>query len=67
MMAKFYVEIAYRNIAVHPSDLYLLGMQWQNQFYVGLALVFGLRSTTHIFNSVADNGTMDPHQFPLCP
>ena len=54
LMAKFDVEAAYRNIAVHPSDRYLLGLQWRNQFYIDLALPFGLRSAPHIFNSLAE-------------
>jgi len=44
LMAKFDVEAAYRNIAVHPSDRYLLGMKWRNLYYVDLAPPFGLRS-----------------------
>ena len=54
LMAKFDIEAAYRNIAVHPYDRYLLGMKWRGQFYVDLALPFGLRSAPYIFNSVAD-------------
>ena len=54
LMAKFDVEAAYRNIAVHPDDRYLLGMKWRGQFFVDLALPFGLRSVPYIFNSVAD-------------
>ena len=54
LMAKFDVEAAYRNIAVHPEDRYLLGMKWRGQFFVDLALPFGLRSAPHIFNSVAE-------------
>ena len=54
LMAKFDVEAAYRNIAVHPDDRYLLGMKWRVQFFVDLALPFGLRSAPYIFNSVAD-------------
>ena len=54
LMAKFDVEAAYRNIAVHPDDRYLLGMKWRGQFFVDLALPFGLRSAPFIFNSVAD-------------
>ena len=54
LMAKFDVEAAYRNIAVHPSDRYLLGMRWRNQFYIDLALPFGLHSAAHIFNSLAE-------------
>ena len=54
MMAKFDVEAAYRNVAVHPEDRYLLGMKWRGQFFVDLALPFGLRSAPYIFNSIAD-------------
>ena len=32
LMAKFDVEAAHRNIAVHPDDRYLLGMTWRGQF-----------------------------------
>ena len=53
-MAKFDVEAAYRNIAVHLDDRYLLGMKWRDQFFVNLALLFGLRYAPYIFNSVAD-------------
>ena len=49
LMAKFHVEAAYRNIAVHPVDRYLLGMKC----YVALALPFGLPSAPYIFNAVA--------------
>ena len=54
LMAKFDVEAAYHNIAVHLDDRYLLGMKWRGQFFVDLALPFGLRSAPYIFNSVAD-------------
>ena len=54
MMAKFDVEAAYCNIAVHPEDRYLLGLKWRGQFFVDLALPFGLRSAPYIFNCVAD-------------
>ncbi|KAK3734847.1 hypothetical protein QZH41_011755 [Actinostola sp. cb2023] len=53
LMAKFDVESAYRNVAVHPSDRYLLGMKWKGNYFVDLALPFGLRSAPFIFNSVA--------------
>ena len=54
LIAKFDVEAAYRNIAVHPSNRYLLGMRWRKHYYVDLALPLGLRSPPYIFNSVAD-------------
>ena len=44
LMAKFDVQSAYRNVAVLPSQRYLLGMKWQGKFYVDLVLPFGLRS-----------------------
>ena len=42
LMAKFDVESAYHNVPVHPSDCHLLGVKWRNQYYVDLALPFGL-------------------------
>lgn len=41
-MVKFDVESAYRTIAVHPANRVLLGMKWRGQYYVDLALLFGL-------------------------
>ena len=43
-MAKFDVVVDYRNVPVHPSDHYLLGMKWHNHYYADLTLRFGLRS-----------------------
>ena len=54
MMAKFNVEAAHRNIAGSPEDGYLLGMKWRGQFFVDLALPFGLCSAHYIFNCAAD-------------
>ena len=54
LIAEFDVEVAYRNMAVHPSDRYFLGMKWRQHYYVDLVLPFGLRSPPYIFNSVAD-------------
>ena len=51
---KFDAEAAYRNIAIHPDERFLLGMKSRGQFYVDLALPFGLHSAPFIFNSVAD-------------
>ena len=44
LLAKFDVESAYRIIPVHPDDLYLLGMQWQGNYFVDITLPFGLPS-----------------------
>ena len=54
LMAKFDVKAAYRNVPVHPSDRYLLGMKWRNCYYVDLTLPFGLHSAPFIFNAIAD-------------
>ena len=54
LMAKFDVEAAYRNIAIHPSDHFLLGMKWRSKIHVDLALPFRLRSAPYIFNCVAE-------------
>jgi hypothetical protein len=52
LVAKFDVKAAYRNIPIHPGDSFLLGMKWQDKFYVDLVLPFGLCSAPFIFNSV---------------
>ena len=54
LMAKFDIESAYRNIAIHPLDRHLLGLKWRNAYYIDLALPFGLGSAPAIFNSVAE-------------
>ena len=54
LMAKFDAESAYRNVLGHPSDCYLLGMKWRNQYYVDLTLPFGLRYAPFILNAIAD-------------
>ena len=54
LMAKFDVETAYHNMAVYPEDRFLLGMKWRGQFFVDLALPFGLCSAPYIFNAVVD-------------
>lgn len=54
LMAKFDVESAYRNVPVHSDDRYLLGMKWRGNYFIDLALPFGLRSAPFIFSSIAD-------------
>ena len=54
LLAKFDVESAYRIIPIHPNDRYLFGMLWQGNYFVDMALPFGLRSAPYIFSSVAD-------------
>ena len=54
LLAKFDVESAYRIIPVHSRDRYLLGMKWRGEYFIDLALPFGLRSAPFIFSSFAD-------------
>ena len=54
LLAKFDVESAYRIIPIHLNDRYLLGMQWQANYFVDMALFFGLRSAPYISSSVSD-------------
>ena len=54
LLTKFDVKSAYRIIPVHPNDLYLLGMQWQGNYFVDITLPFGLPSETYVFSSVVD-------------
>ena len=54
LMAKFDVESAYHNVPVHPSDRFLLGMKWCDQYSVDLALPFKLRLAPFIYNAIPD-------------
>ena len=54
LMAKCNVKSAYRNVPVHPSDHYLLGTKWRNQYYVDLALPFDLHSAPCFLNLIPD-------------
>ena len=54
LMAKFDIESAHHIVPVHLDDRFLLGMQWRGNFFIDLALPFGLRSAPYIFSAVAD-------------
>ena len=54
LLAKVDIRDAYRLIPIHPRDRHLLGMSWDNQLYVDLAIPFGLRSAPFIFNQFAE-------------
>uniref|UniRef100_A0A1X7VTW4 Uncharacterized protein n=1 Tax=Amphimedon queenslandica TaxID=400682 RepID=A0A1X7VTW4_AMPQE len=45
---------AYRFVPVHPHDMYLLAITWQNVTYLDRALAFGLRSAPKIFSAESD-------------
>lgn len=54
LLCKFDIARAYRHVPVCPADRRLLGMKWNNLFYIDLALPFGGRSCCSIFNEVGD-------------
>ena len=54
LMAKFDMSRAYRRVPIAPPDRVLLGLMWQNSYYVDLTLSFGGASCCSIFNEVAD-------------
>lgn len=49
LMAKFDIESAYQNIAIHPSERHLLGLKWCSAYNIDLVLPFGLHSAPAIF------------------
>ncbi len=53
LLAKVDVKAAFRCVAVHPSDRWLLGMRWCGSFYADLALPFGLKSSPAIWERYA--------------
>ena len=53
-LIKVDLRSAYRIVPVHPHDHQLLGVHWEGQVYVDLALPFGLRSAPKLFTAVAD-------------
>ena len=61
-LAKLDIKQAYRNVPVHPQDRWLLGMQWQGQYYVDTVFPFGLRSAPKIFCAISDGLEWALHQ-----
>ena len=42
LIAKMDIKQAYRNIPVHPTDRYLLGMRWESRIFKRCLLAYGL-------------------------
>jgi len=42
LLAKIDIKSAYRLVPVHPDDRLLLGMKFQGEAYIDIALPFGL-------------------------
>ena len=54
LLAKIDIKSAYRLIPTHPTDRHLLGIRWQDKYYMDNKLPFGLRSAPKIFNAIAN-------------
>ena len=53
-LVKADIKEAYRMVPIHPDDLPLLGISWDNTLYLDRVLPFGLRSAPKIFSAIAD-------------
>jgi len=53
LMGKIDLKNAFRLIPVRREDWHLLGIHWQNKWYVDKCLSFGLRSSPALFNQLA--------------
>ena len=54
LLAEFDLNRAYRCLPVCEEEKRFLGMFWQGNYYVGLALPFGVSRAPNIFNRAAD-------------
>ena len=54
-MGKRDIRHAFRLCPVQPDDWPLLVYWWRGNFYVGIVLPFGMRSSPFIFNTFADS------------
>ena len=54
LLSQIDIKEAYRIVPVHRQDWYLLGMRWNDNFFIDTRLPFGLRSAPKIFSAVAD-------------
>ena len=53
-MIKSDFKNVFRHCRVHPDDWYLLGYAWWGSYYYHRRLPFGLRSSSWLFNQMAD-------------
>ena len=54
LMAKLNLKHAFQLCPVCPDNRELLGIHWQDNFYINLRLPFSLRSSPFLFNPLAD-------------
>ena len=50
LLSKIDLKDAFRLIPVRPTDWNLLGIHWQQNYYIDTCLPFGLRSAPYLFN-----------------
>ena len=67
LIAKLDIQSAYCNVPVHPDDRPLLGMEWEGQTFVDVALPFGLCSAPKIFSALAGALVWILEKQGLCP
>lgn len=48
------LEAAFRHIAIHPDDWWLMGFEWQGKTFLDIFLPFGLRTAPRIYNFFAE-------------
>ena len=53
-MSKVNLKSAYRILPIHAEDRPLLGIKWNGEVLLDMALPFGLRSAPKIFSALAD-------------
>ena len=54
-MAKMDLKDAYRCVPVHKDDWHLLGMNYQDKYFMDTCLPMGLSSSCFIFNVISDS------------
>ena len=53
-MIKIDFKNVFRHCRVHPDNWHLLGYAWRGSYYYHRRLLFGLRSSSWLFNQMAD-------------
>lgn len=48
------IKSAFKHVPVHPSDVPLLGFEWQGKYYFEATLPFGLRSSPGLYDQLAE-------------
>ena len=54
LLVKADIKEAYQMIPIHPDDQHLLGVRWNDYYYVNRRFPFSLHSVPKIFSAVAD-------------